>query len=156
MTTQTFLPGPNRLSTLLVVLEAYITALEQAVDAAWESRSASAEELDAQLAAARDRYAEVEAESTEFEDSGELEEPEYHEGVSVEEQLIAAYVQFLANNPRGPFGGRRDCILEHMRGVLEDGARRPILANDEEILAAARDAYEAELARRTRRARPSL
>lgn len=134
----------------LLESEAYVAALETAVDAAWESHDPAAEELDAQLACARERFAEVEAELIEYESSDELEEPDYHEGVSVEEQLVEAYGHFLRCERRGPYGGQRAAVLANMRSTIEALAKHPITVSDDEILAAARDIYEATLARRMR------
>jgi hypothetical protein len=135
----------------LLIADAYVAALESLVDAAFESHDCMAEELDAELAAARERYGEIEAECVEFETFSEFEPPDYHEGVSIEEELLAAYAHWSAPDPRGPFAGERSAIVGHMRAALANAARHPIDASDDDILDAARDLYESARARTARR-----
>jgi hypothetical protein len=53
-----------RLTHCLLCLDAYLTGLEQLVDAAWESHSPNAEELDAELCVVRERHAELHTDSS--------------------------------------------------------------------------------------------
>lgn len=135
-----------RFSRALDTLTAEVNRLETEVDAAFERGDIElAEELDAQLAEKREQLTSVSEAISEDEESFEME-------AGLEEQLVVAYDAYLQmknGQPYGPFNDRGGAIA-NMRDAIELAGGKP--GTDADVLEAARDIYDAVLARRDRRA----
>jgi hypothetical protein len=141
----TGLPWISAPSPIIKALRRKVDALERQVDAAFERGDIErAEDLDAQLATLRERF--TSAAESQLED-----EESFDDEAGVEEQLVEAYhcYQKMENGRAfGPFNDRSGAI-ENMRDAIVSASGKP--GSDEQVLAAAKDAYEAAAQRRALR-----
>ena len=139
-------------------LSAMTKALEKRVNRAYEKRSPDAEELDARLADLRAQEDSVAAALAESEDDGTAEKDGLDEPAGPEADLRYAYSQYLKGG--GVFRSRETALsnmrdaIEFPEGIIGNMKSKKNLT-DEQILDAAKDAYDAYMARRSR-ARPSM
>jgi hypothetical protein len=141
----TALPWIAAHSPIIKALRRKVDALDRQVDAAFEHGDIErAEELDALLAVLRERFASAAESLLEDEES-------FEDEAGLEEQLVEAYhcYQKMENGKAfGPFIDRAGAI-ENMRDAIVSANGKP--GNDEQVLAAAKDAYEAAARRRALR-----
>jgi hypothetical protein len=154
---------PERARTHLEGLEREIQQLSDQVDRAYARGSRkTAEDLDALLAQRREEFDHALSDYEEREPNGDLEDDQPFDEAGVEEQLANAYARYLRLDRPGQhvtYGMTGADLVQNMRAVIDRGhgptnfAARTEGKTDRQVLAAARDAYEAARARRQARGR---